>query len=71
MKIQFITSVAVIKQNLTESRRLFIETLGLPLKHPESDDYYFSASIAGSKHFGVWPLSQSRRSLLWHKGMAL
>ena len=38
MKILFITSVAVITQNPTDSRRLFIETLGLPLKHPEGDD---------------------------------
>jgi len=59
MKILFITSVAVITPNPAESRRLFIDTLGLPLKHPEGDDYYFSASIAGSKHFGVWPLSQA------------
>lgn len=59
MKILFITSFAVITQDPAASRRLFIDTLELPLKHPEGDDYYFSANIAGSKHFGVWPLSQA------------
>lgn len=59
MKILFITSVAVITPNPAESRKLFINTLGLPLKHPEGDDYYFSASIEGSKHFGLRPLSQA------------
>ena len=59
MKILFITSVAIITPNLSESRRLFVDTLGLPLKAHENDDYYFSQDIAGSKHFGVWPLSKA------------
>ena len=42
-----------------ESRKLFIDALGLPLKRHEGDEYYFSESIEGSKHFGVWPLTQA------------
>jgi catechol 2,3-dioxygenase-like lactoylglutathione lyase family enzyme len=59
MKILFMTSIAIITPKPAESRRLFMDTLGLPLKHPEGDDYYFSDSIACSKHFGVWPLAQA------------
>ena len=42
-----------------QSRKLFIDTLGLPLEKYEADQYYSSESIPGSKHFGVWPLSQA------------
>lgn len=28
----------------------------------EGDDYYHSEQIAGSKHFGVWPLAQAARA---------
>jgi catechol 2,3-dioxygenase-like lactoylglutathione lyase family enzyme len=59
MKILFISSVAIVTRDPPESRRLFIDTLGLPLQGHEGDDYYFSESIGGSKHFGVWPLSQA------------
>jgi catechol 2,3-dioxygenase-like lactoylglutathione lyase family enzyme len=59
MKILFITSMAIITPKPAESRRLFVDTLGLPLKAHENDDYYFSQDIAGSKHFGVWPLSRA------------
>jgi catechol 2,3-dioxygenase-like lactoylglutathione lyase family enzyme len=59
MKILFISSVAIVTRDPPESRRLFIDTLGLPLQRHEGDDYYFSESIGGSKHFGVWPLSQA------------
>jgi hypothetical protein len=36
-----------------------MDTLGLPLEKYEADEYYSSDRIAGSKHFGVWPLSQA------------
>lgn len=59
MEIMFIASVAVVTPEPAESRKLFVDTLGLPLKPHEGDEYYFSEDIAGSKHFGVWPLSQA------------
>lgn len=40
------------------SRELFIDVLGLPLEG-EGDGYYSSGSVAGSHHFGIWPLSQA------------
>lgn len=59
MDILFIASVAIVTPTPTESRKLFVGTLGLPLKPHEGDDYYFSEKIGGSKHFGVWPLRQA------------
>ncbi|MEN3382654.1 MAG: hypothetical protein V7608_2698 [Hyphomicrobiales bacterium] len=71
MNILFVASVAIITPKPAESRKLFMDTLGLPLKPHAGDDYYFSESIPGAKHFGVWAARSSRRSLLWHVGMAL
>jgi catechol 2,3-dioxygenase-like lactoylglutathione lyase family enzyme len=59
LKIEFITGLAVITPDPAESRKLYVDALGLPL---EGDDYIHSENIAGSKHFGVWPLSQAAQA---------
>ena len=56
MKIEFVASIAVITPDPTESRKLYLDALGLPL---EGDEYLHSEKIGGTKHFGVWPLSQA------------
>lgn len=61
MDILFITSVAAVVADPPEARRLFIDTLGLPLEG-EGDGYYSSGSIPGAKHFGVWPLSEAAQA---------
>jgi catechol 2,3-dioxygenase-like lactoylglutathione lyase family enzyme len=58
MNVLFIASVAVVAADPPESRKLFIDAIGLSLEG-EGDGYYSSGTIAGSKHFGVWPLSQA------------
>jgi catechol 2,3-dioxygenase-like lactoylglutathione lyase family enzyme len=58
MEILFVASVAVVVADPPQSRKLFVDVLGLPLEG-EADGYYSSGEIAGSKHFGVWPLSQA------------
>jgi catechol 2,3-dioxygenase-like lactoylglutathione lyase family enzyme len=62
MDIEFITSTAVITPDTATSARLYRDTLGLPLVTAEGDDYLHSGDIAGSRHFGVWPLHQAARS---------
>ena len=57
--IEFIASVAVIAPDPRSSRELFIDALGLPLAASPGSDYFHSERIEGSKHFGVWPLSQA------------
>src|SRR5499433_252287 len=61
MNVVFITSVAVVAADPPQSRKLFMDALGLPLEG-EGDGYYFSGSIPGSKHFGVWPLSEAAQA---------
>ena len=58
MNVLLIASMAVVTADPPQSRQLFIDALGLPLEG-EGDGYYSSGSVAGSKHFGVWPLSQA------------
>jgi catechol 2,3-dioxygenase-like lactoylglutathione lyase family enzyme len=59
MEILFITSFAVVAPDPPTSRRLYVEALGLPLSAGGDGEYWHSEKIGGSKHFGVWPLSQA------------
>jgi catechol 2,3-dioxygenase-like lactoylglutathione lyase family enzyme len=61
MDVLFIASVAVVTADPPQSRKLFMDALGLPLEG-EGDGYYSSGNIAGSKHFGVWPLSEAAQA---------
>ena len=61
MDVQFITSVAVVAADPPQSRRLFRDARGLPLEG-EGDGYYSSGNIGGSKHFGVWPLTEAAQA---------
>ncbi len=61
MDVQFITSVAVITPEPAVSRRLYVDTLGLPLT-AEADGYLHSEAIDGCKSFGVWPLAQAAQA---------
>jgi catechol 2,3-dioxygenase-like lactoylglutathione lyase family enzyme len=58
VNVLFIASVAVIAADPPQSRKLFIDAIGLPLEG-EGEGYYSSGSVPGSNHFGVWPLSQA------------
>jgi catechol 2,3-dioxygenase-like lactoylglutathione lyase family enzyme len=62
LKIEFIASTAVITDDPARSRKLYVDALGLPLDHGEGDEYYHSDGIAGSRHFGVWPLQQAAQA---------
>jgi catechol 2,3-dioxygenase-like lactoylglutathione lyase family enzyme len=62
MHVLFIASVAVITPDPPKSRELFVDALGLPLTASEGDDYFHSEQIGGSKHFGIWPLTQAAQA---------
>ena len=59
MKIEFVASVALITRDPAESRRLYVDALGLPLASESGDDYLHTEKLSGTKHFGIWPLSQA------------
>ena len=62
MQIQHISSFAVITPSVADSRRLYVHALGLPLQAADGDDYLHSGDIDGSKHFGLWPLTQAAKA---------
>src|SRR3954452_7068219 len=62
MQIEFIASMAAITPEPARSRQLYVDALGLPLTSADGDDYIHSEHIGGSKHFGVWPLSQAAQA---------
>ena len=59
MDVLFVSSFAPITPDPAASRTLYVDALGLPL---EGDDYVHSEDVAGSRHFGVWPLSQAAQA---------
>jgi hypothetical protein len=58
VKIEFLSTVAVIAPDPLNSRRLYVEALRLPLAG-DARDYQHSEQIDGCKSFGIWPLSQA------------
>ncbi|HEX4673461.1 MAG TPA: VOC family protein [Solirubrobacteraceae bacterium] len=61
MQIEFVSGVAVIAPDPAQSRHLYVDILGLPLTS-QGGDYFHSEHIPGTKHFGVWPLSQAAQA---------
>jgi catechol 2,3-dioxygenase-like lactoylglutathione lyase family enzyme len=59
MKIEFLSTLAVIARDPPASRKLYVGALGLPLESGSNGEYHHSEQIPGCKHFGVWPLSQA------------
>jgi catechol 2,3-dioxygenase-like lactoylglutathione lyase family enzyme len=60
MKIVFMAGVAVIAADPPESRKLYVDAIGLPLE--PRGDYFSSEHVEGSKHFGVWPLAEAAQA---------
>jgi catechol 2,3-dioxygenase-like lactoylglutathione lyase family enzyme len=62
MDIEFLATVAVITPDPQKSRELFIDALGLPLEAGPGSEYFYSDRIEGSKHFGIWPLTEAAQA---------
>jgi catechol 2,3-dioxygenase-like lactoylglutathione lyase family enzyme len=58
MEIQFVASVAPIVRDANEARLFYSEALGLSFEGEEGD-YRFTHELDGTKHFGLWPLSEA------------
>ncbi|HET7539370.1 MAG TPA: hypothetical protein VFK05_05840 [Polyangiaceae bacterium] len=60
MKILFVSSVSLISNASAQTKELLINDCGLPLEpHAADSAYLYSEKIEGSKHFGIWPLTQA------------
>ncbi len=53
MKIEFLSTIAVIAPDPPASRKLYVDALGLPLEGDGDDTYHHTDQIGGCKHFGV------------------
>lgn len=62
MEIEFVTSVAIIAPDPEQSRRLYVDTIGLPLVDETGSGYLHGEEVAGTRHFGIWPLAQAAQA---------
>jgi catechol 2,3-dioxygenase-like lactoylglutathione lyase family enzyme len=62
MNIEFLSTIAVIAADPPASRRLYVDTLGLPLESGVDGEYFHTGGLPGCKHFGVWPLDQAAQA---------
>jgi hypothetical protein len=63
LKVLFVAGFGPIVDNFEASRRLYLETLGLPLKAMPNDPTYLNGeNIEGVRHFALWPLAQAAQS---------
>jgi catechol 2,3-dioxygenase-like lactoylglutathione lyase family enzyme len=58
VNIEFLSTVAVIAPDPPQSRKLYVDAVGLPLGG-DAGDYQHSEQIGGCRSFGIWPLSQA------------
>jgi catechol 2,3-dioxygenase-like lactoylglutathione lyase family enzyme len=58
MEVQFVTSIAPIVRDAEASRSFYADALGLGFEGQEGD-YVFTHELEGTKHFGLWPLSEA------------
>jgi catechol 2,3-dioxygenase-like lactoylglutathione lyase family enzyme len=58
MDIEFVASVAPIVRDTDAARAFYLDTLGLSFEGEEGD-YLFTQRLEGTKHFGLWPLSEA------------
>jgi catechol 2,3-dioxygenase-like lactoylglutathione lyase family enzyme len=58
MEVQFVTSIAPIVRDAEASRSFYADALGLRFEGQEGD-YVFTHELEGTKHFGLWRLSEA------------
>src|SRR5947209_16558077 len=58
MNVQVVASVAPIVRDADAARSFYRDALGLSFEG-EDGDYVFTQKLEGTKHFGLWPLSEA------------
>src|SRR5438445_11504618 len=58
MDVQFVASIATIVRDRDADRPFCRDALGLVFEGEEGD-YMFTHELEGTKHFGLWPLSEA------------
>jgi catechol 2,3-dioxygenase-like lactoylglutathione lyase family enzyme len=75
MNVLFVAGIAVVAADPPKSRELFVDALGLPLQADAGGDYFHSERVEGTRHFGVWPLTQAAQACFgsdeWPEGVTV
>jgi catechol 2,3-dioxygenase-like lactoylglutathione lyase family enzyme len=58
MDVQFVASIAPIVRDGDAARSFYQEALGLSFEG-QGGDYVYTHKLEGTKHFGLWPLSEA------------
>ena len=58
--VLFIAGFGPIVQDITESHKFYMDTLGLSFE--KDGDYLHTDKLRGVNHFALWPLSQAAQS---------
>ena len=58
MDVQFVATIAPIVRDIPASRAFYRDALGLSFEGGDGD-YVYSQRLDGTKHFGLWPLSEA------------
>src|SRR4029077_20971732 len=56
--VQFVASIAPIVRDDAAARAFYLDALGLSFEGGEGN-YIFTHHLEGTKHFGLWPLSEA------------
>lgn len=59
--VLFIAGFGPIDRDVTQSRALYSESLGISF-HEDAGGYLHTGALPGAKHFALWPLSQAAQS---------
>lgn len=65
LDVLFIAGFGPVPRNVGDSKALYQETLGLPIRPIEGNEDYLVAehgALNGAKHFALWPLHQAAQS---------
>jgi catechol 2,3-dioxygenase-like lactoylglutathione lyase family enzyme len=58
MEVEFVASVAVIVRDAEATRSFYVDAFGLTFEGG-GGDYKYTHRLAGTKHFGLWPLEEA------------
>ncbi len=60
-EVLFIAGFGPIDRDVTESRALYRDSLGIILEE-DAGGHLYTGALQGAKHFALWPLSQAAQS---------
>jgi len=62
MDVEFVASVAPIVRDVDAARAFYRDALGLSFEGGADGDYAYTHRLEGTKHFGLWPLSEAAKA---------